>query len=128
MNTDAAARISDADREAVATRLSAALGEGRLTVAEYDERLHGAYLATTERDLVSLTADLPVPQPAAAPSPPPSTQQHWRAWFGSSLFFVAIWAWGSIYSGQLLFFWPLFIILFSGVGMGCLRPGRKQDQ
>lgn len=125
MTTDAAARISDTDREAVASLLSTALGEGRLTVAEYDERLQDAYRATTAQDLETLTVDLPVPTVEAEAADRSEQSHHWRNWIGMSLFFVALWAWGSIQSGHLLFFWPLFIILFSGIGMGCWRPGRK---
>lgn len=53
-------RASDADRERVAKILHDAMGEGRLTLAEVDERLKSAYEAKTLGDLVPLTADLPV--------------------------------------------------------------------
>jgi hypothetical protein len=63
-------RASDADRERVAKILHDAMGEGRLTLAELDERLQSTYAAKTLGDLVPLTADLPVlgaTYPVAAP-------------------------------------------------------------
>jgi Domain of unknown function (DUF1707) len=61
-------RAADADREAVATRLGEHMAAGRLTVAEYDERLARVYAAKTYGDLDALTADLPAaPTPTTAP-------------------------------------------------------------
>jgi hypothetical protein len=60
-------RASDADRAAVADVLGAHMSAGRLSVAEYDERLARAYAARTYGELDELTTDLPaVPVPAAA--------------------------------------------------------------
>ena len=53
-----ALRASDADREKVATLLSAAYAEGRITHEEHDERLGQVLGARTFDDLVPLTADL----------------------------------------------------------------------
>jgi hypothetical protein len=52
-------RASNADREAVVERLQHAVGEGRITLAEFDERARAAYEAKTLGDLDVLTADLP---------------------------------------------------------------------
>lgn len=52
-------RASDADRAAVAEVLGTHLSDGRLTVAEYDERLAHAYNARTYGELAQLTTDLP---------------------------------------------------------------------
>jgi hypothetical protein len=52
-------RASNADREAVVERLQHAVGEGRITLAEFDERARAAYAAKTLGDLDVLTADLP---------------------------------------------------------------------
>ncbi len=56
-------RVSDADREAVTTRLRDHFAEGRLTPAELDERVSAALNAKTVGELRSLTADLPGPSP-----------------------------------------------------------------
>lgn len=61
-------RASDADREQVAGILHEAVGEGRLTLTELDERLQATYAAKTLGDLVPITADLPV---GAHQAPPP---------------------------------------------------------
>ena len=68
------ARAADADREAVAERLRIAAGEGRIDLAELDERLDRAYAAKTYGQLRVLVADLPVrpvsiPQLDAFPDP-----------------------------------------------------------
>ncbi|WP_393916181.1 DUF1707 SHOCT-like domain-containing protein [Halostreptopolyspora alba] len=70
--TAPAVRVADSDREAVAELLRAAVTEGRLDLAELDERLSAAYAAKTRADLEPLTADLPAPDPAGpAPDAPP---------------------------------------------------------
>lgn len=61
-------RTSDADRERIAALLHKAAAEGRLDLAELDERLGKAYAARTYAELVPLTQDLPVA--AATPVPP----------------------------------------------------------
>jgi hypothetical protein len=54
-------RASDGDREAVAARLYEAVGDGRLTLQEFSERLDLAYAARARSELAPLTADLPAP-------------------------------------------------------------------
>ncbi|MHC3470502.1 DUF1707 SHOCT-like domain-containing protein [Streptomyces sp. 7R007] len=53
-------RASDADRERVAEVLRDALAEGRLDMAEFEERLEATYKARTYGELTPLTRDLPV--------------------------------------------------------------------
>jgi hypothetical protein len=62
-------RISDAERHDVAEVLRNAAGDGRIDLAELDERLEATYAAKTYADLVPITADLPVHRPAAQPAP-----------------------------------------------------------
>ena len=57
-------RAADTDREAVATALGEHMAAGRLTLAEYDERVAKAWAARTYGDLAQLTADLPALAPA----------------------------------------------------------------
>ena len=54
-----AVRASDADREAVVTRLQVAVGEGRLDLDEFGQRAGAAYAAVTRAELDQLVADLP---------------------------------------------------------------------
>ncbi|MFI6689251.1 DUF1707 domain-containing protein [Streptomyces sp. NPDC050485] len=53
-------RASDRDRDRVVEILQIAAGDGRITVAELDERLDAALAARTIGDLAALTADLPL--------------------------------------------------------------------
>lgn len=52
-------RASDAERDQAAEFLRAAFTEGRLTRAEFDERLAAVYAAKTRASLNGLTGDLP---------------------------------------------------------------------
>jgi hypothetical protein len=58
-------RASDAEREAVVGQLNTAVGEGRLTLDEFSQRLESTYAATTPGELEPLTADLPAAAPGA---------------------------------------------------------------
>ncbi len=58
-------RMSDRDREGVVARLNQAVGEGRLTIEEFEERLTGVLTARTFGDIVPYVADLPTPHPTA---------------------------------------------------------------
>jgi Domain of unknown function (DUF1707) len=57
-------RASDAEREQVVSTLRDAMGEGRLTLPEGEERIAGVYAATYRDELPAFTADLPQPEPA----------------------------------------------------------------
>lgn len=59
-----ALRASDAEREQTAETLREAMGEGRLTVEELEDRLRAAYSAPTVRELERLVADVTVPERA----------------------------------------------------------------
>lgn len=71
-------RVGTVDREAAVEILGAHLGEGRLSVTEYEERVSAALEARTRGDLRPLFRDLPAPYPAfmvppvVAPAPPPA--------------------------------------------------------
>ncbi|WP_422770191.1 DUF1707 SHOCT-like domain-containing protein [Plantactinospora sp. WMMC1484] len=60
-------RISDAERETVIARLSAAVAEGRLTLPEFEERVDGVLRARTDGEVEPFVADLPAVAPAVAP-------------------------------------------------------------
>ena len=63
-------RASDADRDQVATLLSTAYAEGRLTREEHDERVEQLMMAKTFDDLIPITSDLvPAPIPGRRRSP-----------------------------------------------------------
>jgi DUF1707 SHOCT-like domain len=54
-------RASDADRDRVASVLRDAVGQGRISFEELDERLGVVYSARTYADLEAVTRDLPAP-------------------------------------------------------------------
>ncbi|TFV57565.1 DUF1707 domain-containing protein [Geodermatophilus sp. DF01-2] len=119
-------RAADADRAAVAAQLGEHLSAGRLTVAEYDDRLAGAYAARTYGELDALTADLPrpTPQPRTTPAPAertcdwphrgwsggPTQQTAWRNWAVVAVIVLTVWTATSIGSRELGHFWPMWVI------------------
>lgn len=64
-------RASDADRDQVATVLSTAYAEGRLTLEEHDERIDQLMAAKTFDDLIPITRDLVI---VGTPTPVPAPQ------------------------------------------------------
>ncbi|MEU1052276.1 DUF1707 domain-containing protein [Streptomyces sp. NPDC005876] len=88
-------RASDADRERVAEILRDALAEGRLDMAEFEERLDAAYRARTYGELAPITRDLPAgAAPAVSMAKEPAGAGSWAARItgggGSSTWAVAI--------------------------------------
>ena len=65
-----APRASDADRDIAADILCAAVGDGRLTLDELDDRLGAALSARTITELAALIADLPGRRPVPPPARP----------------------------------------------------------
>jgi hypothetical protein len=126
-------RAADADRTAVAGVLGEHMAAGRLSLAEYDERLAKAYAAKTYGELSALTADLPthsptrLPQPAPAPGAGAGTagasvarqggrwggawnSYAWQAWLRTSLIVTVIWAVTALASWEFTYFWPIWVI------------------
>jgi hypothetical protein len=124
-------RAADADRAAVASVLGEHMAAGRLTLAEYDERVTRAYAAKTYGELAELTADLPalpgkggalgttpVGPPVPANRPVPEAARHgrgsvadaWRAWLTTGLVVTTIWLITSLASGEFHYFWPVWVI------------------
>lgn len=68
-------RASDQERDATVQRLQVAFAEGRLTDAEFDERMRAALAARTHADLDELLTDLPAGSapPAPRPAGPPAS-------------------------------------------------------
>jgi hypothetical protein len=60
-------RASDDERDRTTRRLTEAVGDGRLTLDEFIQRVDAVYAATTRGELDTITADLPT---SAEPSPP----------------------------------------------------------
>ncbi|MFE9025856.1 DUF1707 domain-containing protein [Streptomyces iakyrus] len=90
-------RASDADRERVAEILRDALAEGRLDMAEFEERLDATYRARTYGELAPITRDLPaagVTVPAVSLTKDPAAGPDWSGRItggeGSSTWAVAV--------------------------------------
>jgi hypothetical protein len=62
-----AVRASDAEREQAVALLQRGFADGRLALAEFEERVGAAYAARTRAQLRNLTADLPATEPPARP-------------------------------------------------------------
>jgi hypothetical protein len=60
---------SDSERERSVTLLREAVGEGRLTLEEFSQRVELAQTARTDLELAQLARDLPAAPGAAAPTP-----------------------------------------------------------
>lgn len=72
---DPRVRIGDAERDRVIDQLADHHAAGRLTLAEFEDRLAAASTARTGADLALLTADLPAPTAPPAdrsPARPPA--------------------------------------------------------
>ncbi|WP_213453177.1 DUF1707 SHOCT-like domain-containing protein [Rhizomonospora bruguierae] len=126
-------RAGDADRQAVAERLRAALNEGRLELHEYDDRLQRAYAAKTYAELDGLLSDLPavapaersqvVPAGAAEPSlewaPGPDGRYpgaarrwlwtQWNSYFKVITILTVIWLVSGLSGYGLRFYWPVWV-------------------
>ena len=68
-------RASDADRDQVATLLSTAYAEGRLTQEEHDERVDQLMAAKTFDDLIPITRDLVIVGALAPVATPQTTNR-----------------------------------------------------
>jgi uncharacterized protein DUF1707 len=73
---DAHLRAADADRERVAEQLESAHVEGRLDLAEFQERLGRCYAAKTFGELATIVADLPDRSRPPQPRPDREGRRH----------------------------------------------------
>jgi hypothetical protein len=60
--------MADADRERVVERLNTAVGEGRLTLTEFEDRVSGVLAARTFGEIEPFVADLPNARAVVRPS------------------------------------------------------------
>jgi hypothetical protein len=114
-------RAADDDRAAVARELVRAHAEGRLTLAEFDERTRAVYEARTYAELSALTADLPRDAPPASRRPHPAATPRERtrsstfirvmtsAWFAASAINFLIWGIISLSLGEALYPWWIWV-------------------
>jgi Domain of unknown function (DUF1707) len=129
MNDTQMLRASDRDRQEVVDRLRGAVGDGRLQLDEYMDRMGLAYQAVTVGELAPLCADLPAAGPVAgreaaplAAAPPVSGARRcglsglpgalrvmWSIWLTAVLINVTVWLLVTVTSGHLAYPWPLWV-------------------
>ena len=130
-------RAADADRSTVAGLLGEHMAAGRLTVAEYEDRLARAYASRTYGELDALTADLPplaparasssaLPAPAGSPGPVGvghwatggwgwaawggTRAAAWTSWLTTAVIVTSIWLITSLASGEWHYPWPVWVV------------------
>jgi hypothetical protein len=121
MDISSGIRASDAERQQVVDLLARHLGEGRLDLAEYDQRVARVYATSTRDDLQVVLSDLPAP-PRARPGPrrriPIWQRIEGSAWLGVSVLCLVIWGLISLGAGAMTYPWPLWVIGPWGVALG----------
>jgi hypothetical protein len=145
-------RAADEDRQWVAERLRAALDQGRLRLAEYDERLALAYQAQTYAELNLLLDDLPPaiigggvavpaaqqPVPAATPARPARAAEPavrglpmalivlWIIYGAAVGINVVVWLLVMVTSGEWIYPWPIWVAGPAGIAMLSVTAGVQQ--
>jgi hypothetical protein len=100
-------RVGDDQRETAIARLGAALGEGRLAMAEFEQRAAAAAQARTGAELAALTADLPEAAAERKRRDAAEWLAEWRYWLGGAVIMNAIWGVQGIRDGELERYWPI---------------------
>ncbi|HEV2998219.1 MAG TPA: DUF1707 domain-containing protein [Solirubrobacteraceae bacterium] len=116
MNAPSHLRVADADREQLIDELREHMIDGRLTPAEFEERLESAYRATTHADIEALKADLPI-SPSSVRRALSKRKARLRrrlvqetgGSMGVSALCVGIW----LATGASADFWPAWVIGFT---------------
>jgi Domain of unknown function (DUF1707) len=116
MNISPSTRASDAERDTVVRLLGRHMADGRIDLAEYDQRIARVYATTTRDDLQLVLSDLPklskgTPAQANSRSRFPIWQQiEGSAWLGVSVLVILIWGAISLGVGEFTYPWPLWVI------------------
>ncbi|MEV0292984.1 DUF1707 domain-containing protein [Nocardia sp. NPDC050710] len=116
MDITTGTRASDAERDTVVRLLSRHLADGRLDLAEYDQRVAQVYGTATRDDLQLVLSDLPkLSKETPAEGKSPSRMPIWQriegtTWLGVSVLVLVIWAAISIGVGEFTYPWPVWVI------------------
>jgi len=122
-------RVSDAERERVASDLREHFAQGRLDTDEFEERLTRAYAARTAHELEALQTDLPrlpatrAMQRAELAERRSALTRHLIQQTGAGLtpFFVCTLVWLATGAGGG--FWPVWVLIFALIPL--VRNGWK---
>jgi hypothetical protein len=111
-------RAGDKDRQRIVEKLGEHLGEGRLTVAEFDERVVRAHAAVYLDELPALMADLPA-DPVVATRRRSTAPPNWgsRAWgqqaaIAMLVALVLVWSVAAVVQGAPPIFALLLLFVF----------------
>ena len=140
-------RAADTDRHQVAEQLKAALDEGRLSRAEYDDRVREAYAARTYAELLVLIDDLPRAGMSAADvnaqraaelkrearRMPMALMVLWTIWGAVAAVNVVVWLIVAATTGFDLYLWPVWLLVPGAalaavtVGVQSIRQRRREQ-
>ena len=135
-------RAGDRDRDVVREAITEAYAEGRLTQDEMEARLTSVLQARLLGDLPPIVADLMPSQEAASRHSlalageqeierraliryQERRRQALTGMLVPSLICLTIWIWSMVNSGELIFPWPIFVILGTGGYLWRLVLGRE---
>lgn len=119
MDISPGTRASDAERDHIVRLLGRHMADGRIDLAEYDQRVERVYATSTREDLKLVLSDLPaLPD---EPSRPAGTRARrsrfpiWQrieasAWLGVSVLVLIIWGAISLAVGEFTYPWPIWVI------------------
>ncbi|NKY86196.1 DUF1707 domain-containing protein [Nocardia veterana] len=110
-------RASDADREKIVEQLRSAMNEGRLNLAEFDDRVQQVYAARTYGELAPILSDLPAVHAERQRAPrsrtvPPWVLIMWTPWVFVNVLCLVIWA-----ATGAGYFWPFWVAVPWGIAL-----------
>jgi DUF1707 SHOCT-like domain len=129
-----AVRASDTERERIAKMISEAAGEGRLSIAEADERLERVYTTKFRHELAEFVADLPAEtrqsQPARLERFPIRLRAHAAVAVVVSVLLILRWAAMDVPffwpAGPMIVLWGTFLLHARFVRSGRVPPWARQ--
>ncbi|MBF6344995.1 DUF1707 domain-containing protein [Nocardia cyriacigeorgica] len=115
MDISPGTRASDAERAQTVELLSRHLADGRLDLAEYDQRVATVWATTTRDDLGLVLSDLPkLPKPRTdeprRPRIPVWQRIEAASWVSVSVLVLVIWGTISLATGEFTYPWPIWVI------------------